>query len=82
MPLDKTNRALCAEIAKIFRQERDRRELSVYAVSKKSGLTQQAIAFVEKDERVPSLETALHIADAIGLKLEDVIKRARKKTPG
>lgn len=80
MSLSKNNHQLCVEIARLLREERERRELSVYAIAKKSGLTQQAIAFIENDERVPSLETALHIADAIGVKLEDVIKQARKRS--
>ena len=36
------------------------------------------IGYIERGLRSPSLEIALRLADGLDMKLEDVIKRARK----
>jgi transcriptional regulator with XRE-family HTH domain len=53
--------------------------LSKYAVAQQSGLSQQAVGYMEKGHRIPSLETVLRIAKAIDVDLALIIKRARKE---
>ena len=65
-------------IVKLLRQERERQRLSKYAVEQRCGLSQQMIGYVERGLRKPSLETALKLADGLGLDLADVIRDARK----
>jgi len=55
-----------------------RRDLSIYAVAAKCGLSQQSISYIEKGKRLPSFETILRIADAVGVDFTDVLKQARK----
>ena len=62
---------------RILREERERRGLTKYALSAQCGLTQQTISYMERGLRQPSFETILRIADGIGVKLEDVLRRAR-----
>ncbi len=53
--------------------------MSKYLLSAQSGLSQQTIGYIERGLRSPSLETALRLADGMGVPLEDIIKQARKR---
>jgi len=73
-------RAVCAQVIKLLREERERRGISKYALSAQCGLAQQTISYIERGLRQPTFETILRIADGIGVKLEDVLKQARART--
>jgi len=68
-------------IVRFLRDERIRRGLTKYAVEQRSGISQQMVGYVERGLRRPSLETALRIADGIGVDLAVIIRKARKATP-
>jgi transcriptional regulator with XRE-family HTH domain len=70
-------RAICAQVIKLLREERERRGISKYLLSAQCGLAQQTISYMERELRHPSFETILRIADGIGVDLEDVLKQAR-----
>ncbi|HEV2327432.1 MAG TPA: helix-turn-helix transcriptional regulator [Verrucomicrobiae bacterium] len=69
--------AICDEIVRLLRQERKRRELSNYAVSQRSGVSESMLSLVERGLRNPTLELTLRIADGIGADLPAVIKKAQ-----
>lgn len=75
---DKTYRAVCAQVVRLLRDERERRGLSKYAVAKQSGLSEQMVGYVERGMRNPSLETVLRIAAALEVDLGEVVKKAYK----
>ncbi|MCI0535022.1 MAG: helix-turn-helix domain-containing protein, partial [Verrucomicrobiales bacterium] len=79
VPTRQTHRALCNQIIRLLRAERERRGMSKYLLSAQSGLSQQTIGYIERGLRSPSLETALRLADGMGVPLEDIIKQARKR---
>ena len=70
-------RALCVQVIKLLREERERRGISKYTLSAECGLAQQTISYMERGLRQPSFETILRIADGMGVDLEDVIRKAR-----
>jgi transcriptional regulator with XRE-family HTH domain len=70
--------AVRTEIVRLLKQERERRKLSKYAVSQRSGVSQTMLSRVERGLRNPTLELVLRIADAIGADLPGLIKRAKK----
>jgi transcriptional regulator with XRE-family HTH domain len=70
-------RAICTQVIRLLREEREKRGLSKYALSAQCGLSQQTISYMERGLRQPSFETVLRIADGIGLNLEDILKKAR-----
>lgn len=72
-------RAICAQVIRLLREERESRGISKYALSAQCGLAQQTISYVERGLRQPSFETMVRIADGIGVELEDILKRARKE---
>lgn len=55
--------------------------MSKYAVAAKSGLSEQAIGYVENGTRHPSFETVLRIAAGVGIPLETVLAQAKLQTP-
>jgi transcriptional regulator with XRE-family HTH domain len=77
--LAKASHAECEKIIQLLKEERERRGLSKYVVAQKSGLSQQAIGYMEKGHRIPSLETVLRVAKAMDVDLAEIIKLARKE---
>ena len=43
------------------------------------GLSQQSVSYIEREMRVPNLDTLLRITAVLRIDLEDVIARARKE---
>jgi len=74
----KSHRAVCVEIIRLLRLERERQGLSKYAMAERSGLSQQMIAYVERGMRQPSLETVVRMAGALEVDLGDIFKRANR----
>lgn len=75
----KASQLECQKIIQLLKEERERKNLSKYAVAQRSGLSQQAVGYMEKGHRIPSLETVLRIAKAMDTDLAKVITRARKE---
>ena len=78
MPTDHLHEAICSQVARLLKEERQRRGLSLNLLAEKAGLSRQTITFVEQELRIPSLETLLRITTALGVDLEKIIARARK----
>ena len=66
------------DVARLLREERMRRGLSMNSVAKKSGLSQQMVSYVERGLRNPTLDTLLRITNALNIDLSKLIKRASK----
>jgi transcriptional regulator with XRE-family HTH domain len=66
-------------ICKILREARIKRGISMTALGVKTGLSQQAISYVEREMRMPNLDTLLRITAALGINLGDVINQASKE---
>jgi transcriptional regulator with XRE-family HTH domain len=47
-------------------------------LAEKTGLSQQAISYVEREMRIPNLDTLLRITDALEIALGDVVNQADK----
>ncbi len=67
-----------AHVARILREEREKRGLSMTALAERAGLSQAMISFVEREIRNPSLATLLRIAYVLEIDLGNVIQRANK----
>src|SRR4029077_12249299 len=73
---NKSQQAVCGRVARILRQEREKRGLSMNLVAERAGLSQQMISYVEREMRNPTLETLLRICAALGVDLADLIRQA------
>jgi len=70
------------DLARLLREERIRRGLSINALAKKSGLSQPMVSYIERGLRNPTLKILLRIADALNVDLWKLLKSAsagRKK---
>ena len=75
---DKTYHAVGVQVARLLREERERQNISKYALAERSGLSEQMIGYVERGMRNPSLETVLRLTQALKVDLGDIVKRAFK----
>jgi transcriptional regulator with XRE-family HTH domain len=64
---------ILAFVAERLEQERTRQGLSLQKLGTMSGVNRTMIAMIEKGQRSPSLVICLRIADALGLRLADVL---------
>jgi transcriptional regulator with XRE-family HTH domain len=71
--------AICSEVAKLLKAQRERRQLSMTALAAKAGLSQQMISYVERGVRNPTLDTLLRITQALDVPLGAIIAKAEKK---
>lgn len=55
------------------------RKLSRNELAKKIGVSQQFIQQIETGQKRPSLETAAHLAAALGCKLDDLVEDSEHK---
>ncbi|HTY88065.1 MAG TPA: helix-turn-helix transcriptional regulator [Candidatus Acidoferrum sp.] len=69
---------VCSQVARILREEREKRGLSMTALAGRAGLSRAMISFVEREIRNPSLETLLRIAYVLDLDLGEIITKANK----
>ena len=78
MPKNSTHEAIATEAICLIQLERERQQLSKMALAQKAGLSRQMIGYVESGERMPTLDTLLRMTEALGIKLEKVLKQGRK----
>jgi transcriptional regulator with XRE-family HTH domain len=73
----KSCEVVSAEVARLLREERAKRKLSLNELSAKAGLSRQMVSYIEQEKRNPSLDTLLRLSWALKINLDDVIRRAR-----
>ena len=79
MPTDKLTDAISSHVACVLKEEREKRDLSLKMLAKKSGISRQTISYVEQEVQSPSLDTLLRITSALGADLAKIIARAQKR---
>ena len=73
-------RQISAAVARLLREERLDRGISITRVAKAAGLSEQMVRYVEREMRNPTLDTLLRIAQALDVDLWKLIKRASVAT--
>ena len=69
---------VATHVARILREEREKRRLSMTVLAQRSGLSQGMISLFESGGHYASLETLVRIAYVLELDLGEVIQRATK----
>ena len=64
---------ILAGVVRELHEERERQKLSIKRLAARAGLSRTGLGHVEKGQRSPSLLNCLRIADALGLRLGDVL---------
>ena len=75
---NKSQQAICARVARLLRQERERQGLSMNLVAERAGLSQQMVSYVEREMRNPTLETLLRMAAALEIDLAKILALAQR----
>lgn len=70
------SRRVVEAVAHDLRDERIRQSVSMDSLAAKSGLSQPMISYVERGMRNPTLDTLLRIADALGVDLWELLRKA------
>lgn len=73
---------MAANVARILKEERERQKLSLNSLAASAGISRQMLSYVEREERNPSLDLLLRVSEAMGIKLEEIIKKARRQAEG
>ena len=47
-------------------------------LAERAGLSQQSVSYVEREMRIPNLDTLLRITNVLGVELDEIIKQARQ----
>jgi len=63
-------------VARLLREERERRQISMTALAERAGLSRTMIRFVEREVRNPTLETLLRMTNALEIDLGELIQKA------
>jgi transcriptional regulator with XRE-family HTH domain len=77
-PSDKQRQAVIANVAKALRDTRVRKGMSMSAVAERAGLSQQMVSYVERQMRMPTLDTFLRMSEALAIDPSDVLRKARE----
>jgi transcriptional regulator with XRE-family HTH domain len=76
-PSDKQRQAVIANVAKALRDTRVRKGLSMSAVAERAGLSQQMVSYVERQMRMPTLDTILRMSEALAIDPSELLRKAR-----
>ncbi len=58
---------------KKLKEIREKKGISILNLSRKSGISERYLRFIEKGEKTPSLKTAQAIASALNVTIEDIL---------
>lgn len=67
---------ISAEVARLLREARERKDLSMTQLAAKAGLSLSIISFLERGLRNPTLETLLRITEVLEIELSELLARA------
>jgi len=67
---------VCSAVARLLREERERQVLSMSEVAGRAGLSQQMVSYVEREMRVPTIDTLFRLAQALGLNPVTLLTKA------
>jgi transcriptional regulator with XRE-family HTH domain len=76
VPENNYRNSVASHVARILREERERRRISMTRLAEMSGLSQGMISLVEHEHRNPSLDTLLRICGPLGIELSALLRRA------
>jgi transcriptional regulator with XRE-family HTH domain len=69
---------MAANVARLLKEERERQKLSLNSLAASAGISRQMLSYVEQEERNPSLDLMLRVSEALEIKLEEVLRKARR----
>jgi len=74
---DKQRQAKISHVSRALKEARARRGLSMSAVAERAGISQQMVSYVEREMRMPTLDTLLRMSEALEVDLADLLRNAK-----
>jgi len=68
--------AVAGEVVRLLRDEREKRGISMNVLAQRSGLSQASISLIERNLRIPNLDTLLRITEVLEVDLGKLIQKA------
>jgi len=78
-PEEKRIAAFNRALAGVIRRRREELGFSLTQLGTLSGLSQQSVSYIERQKRVPIIETLVRIADALDIPLSVLIELTEKE---
>lgn len=69
----------CRAIARVVKDRREQLGLSMTQVGIRAGLSQQSISYLEREMRIPNVDTLLRVSEALQWNLSELIKKAERR---
>ena len=79
MTESKHREAVCSQVARLLREARRKRGLSMTELAARAGLSHAMISFVERELRNPTLDTMLRVCAVMEVKLGELLTQATKE---
>ncbi|MGH7951296.1 MAG: helix-turn-helix domain-containing protein [Limisphaerales bacterium] len=79
--IGKISESICSQVARLLKEERKSRNISLNSLSAKAGLSRQTIAFIEQELRTPTIDTLLRITLSLEIDAKEILARAQKQSP-
>lgn len=78
MSADQAHEAISSQVARLLKEKREERGLSLNVLAQKAGLSRQTVSYVEQEVQNPTLDTLLRITSVLEVDLEKILAQARK----
>lgn len=62
----------------LFKEEREKRGISKNRLAEDAGVARTVVIYFEREERMPTIHNCKALADALGVPLSRMVKRAEK----
>jgi transcriptional regulator with XRE-family HTH domain len=62
----------------LFKEEREKKGLSKNRLAEDAGVARTVVIYFEREERMPTIHNCKALADALGVPLSRLVKRAEK----
>ena len=82
VPVNRMPEAISLQVARLLKEEREKRGISLNLLAQKAGLNRQTVSFIEQGLRNPTLNTVFRLTSALEVEPEKIIARARKLAGG
>ena len=75
---DQIREAVCSNVARLLREKRQVKGISMVRLAAAAGLSHAMISFIERELRNPTLDTLLRICSVLEVDLGDLINEAAR----
>ncbi len=80
MPVGRSVEEISSAVARLLKEKREKRGLSLNVLAQRAGLARQTVSYIEQEVQSPTLDTLLRITSVLEVDLDKLIAKARKES--